>query len=389
MTATGERHHTRAVRAGRLSLQLRCSSPGLRDLVATLFRDLDPAPSDADVHVVDLVEEWHEGEPMIRLVGASWPGPPSAPVDVAFDLLVGAVNQLALDAEADLLHLHAAVVASRDHAVVIAAPSGTGKSILTASLVDRGCPYLTDETATVSADGATVSGFPKPITIKRGGRSLLPEFADHAVAIDTSERTSWQVPASSVGTLAPSALAPTLLVLLDRDRDRRHADPTSEAVEPADATAELLQLALDAGRFGEHALRVVGELVRRCRCIRVRVGTPSATADLVEEAAALPPQEHAGTMDWVGRPVSSGGVRGLRIPASVSTVVLDSRVVVHDESSRRVAAFDETGSELWHALLGADASAAVDADTLRDTAFVDALVAEGFLVDEHGRARTP
>lgn len=78
--------------------------------------------------------------------------------------------------------LHAGAVALREHAVVIAGPTGAGKSSLVAWLINRGFQYLTDEIVVAHKD-LSISPFSRALVIKPGSYAPvreLPHFASAA-----------------------------------------------------------------------------------------------------------------------------------------------------------------------------------------------------------------
>lgn len=367
---------TRPFLAGARAFAVSCSSPELRDTVEALFVDLPCPPSSVDVQKLNLRESSSLGRNFVELEGADWPGPSRARADVALDLLVGAVNQLALEAAPGLLHLHAGVVAKDGACALLAARSGTGKSTLTTALVERGWAYLTDETASISPESAKVCGFSKPLTIKFNGRRTFPHLSGAAVALEISERSSWQVPASRIGTLAGHhEFDPALILLLERDDAT--SSPRHELIEEADAVALLMQHALNVDRFGPAALCLAAKLVERCETYALRVGSPAATASLVQQLFDSRAIAEPVSTPMMRRPMSSA------VPASVSTAIVGGRAVLHDFESRRVAALDQTGTEVWMRILeGASMDESVDQGKVER--FVEELAAEGFIVEEHG-----
>lgn len=98
----------------------------------------------------------------------------------------------------DLFFVHAAVVASRRGAIMLVAPSGTGKSTLTWALLHRGFQYVSDELAPVDPVTLNVHPyphalclktepplpFPLPVDTRRAGRTLhVPVRAMEAESI--------------------------------------------------------------------------------------------------------------------------------------------------------------------------------------------------------------
>jgi hypothetical protein len=65
-----------------------------------------------------------------------------------------------IDTRRDLLWIHAAVIAFAGRALVIAAPTGEGKSTLVGELLEWGCTYLSDEVAAIDPKRRAVLPFP-------------------------------------------------------------------------------------------------------------------------------------------------------------------------------------------------------------------------------------
>jgi hypothetical protein len=70
------------------------------------------------------------------------------------------VIKILLDSRPDLLWIHAGVISLAGEAVVLAAPSGHGKSTMVAEFLARGWTYLSDEIAAIDARSATAIPFP-------------------------------------------------------------------------------------------------------------------------------------------------------------------------------------------------------------------------------------
>lgn len=76
----------------------------------------------------------------------------------------------------DLALVHAGVVVRDGRALLIAGPSGRGKSTLTAALVKRGCAYFSDELAALTAEG-NVLRYPTPLRLREGALVRLGDLA--------------------------------------------------------------------------------------------------------------------------------------------------------------------------------------------------------------------
>ena len=66
----------------------------------------------------------------------------------------------------DLFFLHAAAVARGSQVIVLTAPSGTGKSTLVLSLVEKGLEYLSDELAPIDLRTLAVEPYPHALCLK-------------------------------------------------------------------------------------------------------------------------------------------------------------------------------------------------------------------------------
>ena len=66
----------------------------------------------------------------------------------------------------DLFFIHAAAIARGSQAIVLTAPSGTGKSTFVLSLIDKGLEYLSDELAPIDVRTLAVEAYPHALCFK-------------------------------------------------------------------------------------------------------------------------------------------------------------------------------------------------------------------------------
>jgi hypothetical protein len=71
------------------------------------------------------------------------------------------------------LAVHAGALARSAGALLLPAPAGSGKSVLTAALMTRGWDYLSDDTAMLAEADFSVTGVPYSLSIKEGGWDAL------------------------------------------------------------------------------------------------------------------------------------------------------------------------------------------------------------------------
>ncbi len=91
------------------------------------------------------------------------------------------------------LVVHAAVIEKNGFAAVMPAPPGSGKSTLTASLVQEGWRLLSDELTLIQFDTHRVSPFPRPISLKNESINVIknryPSIVFGPVSSDTAKGT--------------------------------------------------------------------------------------------------------------------------------------------------------------------------------------------------------
>jgi hypothetical protein len=104
--------------------------------------------------------------------------------------------------------MHAGVVAMNGMAAVIAAPSSSGKSTLTAYLVAHGYDYLSDDLAPLLAQDDALAPFPLPISVKPGAAPVLAPFYS---ALDGDARGRTQFLVQDTSFLAPARPAKALI----------------------------------------------------------------------------------------------------------------------------------------------------------------------------------
>jgi len=91
------------------------------------------------------------------------------------------------------LVVHAAVIEKNGFAAVMPAPPGSGKSTLTASLVQEGWRLLSDELTLIQLDTYRVSPFPRPVSLKNESINVIknryPDVVFGPVSSDTAKGT--------------------------------------------------------------------------------------------------------------------------------------------------------------------------------------------------------
>ena len=76
----------------------------------------------------------------------------------------------------DIFALHGAAVEYRDKCFLLLAPTGSGKTTLTAYLTSNGFGYLTDDCILINRSDLTIFPFTTPLHIRNGGLQVLEQY---------------------------------------------------------------------------------------------------------------------------------------------------------------------------------------------------------------------
>jgi hypothetical protein len=350
----GGEYTTRPFTVGALEFAVATSTAEDQQLVEALYGDV-PAAAPTDGHTLVLRLLRKSGDGSAWEVGGPHLGNVRVPtLEGALSLLVGEVNQCALDADPEHLHLHAALATKAGRAVVIAASANTGKTTTVAHLVARGWGFVTDEAVRLSPVTAVVSGFPKPVSIKPGGHKLVPHLERWLIPPPGEGADQFRfVAMGASGAEVVDGGVPHLVVVLRRPPDGAPAtSPAAHAIHPADAVVALMQETFDAERFGSAAVQLA-TLAAASHCYEVTTGTPTETADAIETLCRLDPPE---PVEVCVLPPSDAFSPG------VVTVAIGDRAVVHDTTSGQIFAFDPGGARVWRKLGGWTVDDEIDVD---------------------------
>jgi hypothetical protein len=223
-------------------------------------------------------------EPRLVVDGETVAG--STTVDRLLPSLFWHLNQRAVASLPDHLLLHAGAVAAGSMAILLPAPMESGKTTLTAGLVQRGLDYVTDEAVAIDPATLGIVPYPKPLSIDQGSWEVLPELRPKvSKRLQALHAFQWQVAPDAI---RPGCLAgpcwPGLIV-------SPLYDPSSPTqLTPISRSQAVVLLAENSFNFrdrGRHLLPVIAAVVRRCECYRLTVNDlPTACAEILRLAGA-------------------------------------------------------------------------------------------------------
>jgi|RhiMethySRZTD1v2_1073278.scaffolds.fasta_scaffold62749_2 hypothetical protein len=212
------------------------------------------------------------------------------PPELLLNFVVGVVQL----AQQSVIFIHAGGISIDGRGTLLVGRSGQGKSTTTVALASRGHPLLGDETVGLRADSRELVAFRRTLKLRPGpgAQAVLERLkaVPHATRVDAQGLLCAWVGGDALfpGTI-PAQSAPLKDVFFLREfRERAAVEPflpTLEHVEELKALTMSLSAIVSWPRSAAHRLmrfaRVL-ELLARCRCYFIDLGTPDETAELIE-----------------------------------------------------------------------------------------------------------
>jgi hypothetical protein len=211
-----------------------------------------------------------DGRPIVRT--------PDEPEVVAF--LLWHLNQAVVTESDRYLMVHSAAAAYAGSAILLPAAMDSGKSTLVSGLVGRGCGYLTDEAAAIDPVTNQIQPYPKPLSIDPGSWEVLAALRPAVEArFLPYVHDQWHVVPDSIRPGAVAAACPARLIV--RPRYEAGAKTTIEPMSRAQAVFTLAENAFNFASHKTDGLNTLAEVVRRCDCYHLTIGSHEAACDEV------------------------------------------------------------------------------------------------------------
>ncbi len=157
------------------------------------------------------------------------------------------------------LCLHAASVSFNNHAIIIPATSGSGKSLLTAWLAANGFDYITDELVFVD-DNFSIDGLARPILIKRHGLEAVAPLLKASNDVYHGPRVT-AIPVTGFGGKTCQSSTNKLGMILFPTY-REGASFELRNVTGADVSMRLIANQLNAKNLGGAGFRSMVQMIR-------------------------------------------------------------------------------------------------------------------------------
>ena len=202
--------------------------------------------------------------------------------------LLSELNRAAVDGFVGFA-AHAGVVAAGQEVIAFPAPSGGGKSTLTAACLKAGFAYVSDEALCVDFGTALVLPYAKPLALSAWSRAAVglaggfgASAGDAAAGADGDDEAPVLAPELGAGAAAGDLrLAHVVRLVRSVGPPRLHELPRSEVL------AQLLGMSFNHYKWPERAFRLVTRLAQGARAWQLDTGgEPLLAAALLRERLA-------------------------------------------------------------------------------------------------------
>ena len=183
-------------------------------------------------------------------------------------LLEDVVRSLIVDLDSAIA-LHAASVGWQGKSILIAGPTGAGKTSLAAWFVANDFEFLSDELVVLACPGQTTSSFPRPLLAKPGSGDLIDLLAraGRGRPVRTASNTMICLDPRSAAELTRQA---GLIVF---PQFAAGSDLTFASVTPAMAALKLMQCNLNARNLADHGLAALTRFARNVPALALTYGS--------------------------------------------------------------------------------------------------------------------
>jgi len=184
------------------------------------------------------------------------------------------------------LIIHAAVIEKNGFAAIMPAPPGSGKSTLTASLVQEGWRLLSDELTLIRIDNYQVSPFPRPISLKNQSINVIkqryPDVVFGIESTDTSKGTVVHIRPPKLSIELQGVECPVAWVIFPKYEEDAETELTIKS--KAKSLMDVADNSFNYSRLGVIGFDVLKNIIEGADCYQFRY---SQLDEAIDAFAAL------------------------------------------------------------------------------------------------------
>ena len=184
------------------------------------------------------------------------------------------------------LIIHAAVIEKNGFAAIMPAPPGSGKSTLTASLVQEGWRLLSDELTLIRVDNYQVSPFPRPISLKNQSINVIkqryPDVVFGIESTDTSKGTVVHIRPPKLSLELQGVECPVGWVIFPKYEEGAETELTTKS--KAQSLMDVAENSFNYSRLGAIGFDVLKNVIEGADCYQFRY---SQLDEAIDAFAAL------------------------------------------------------------------------------------------------------
>ncbi len=198
------------------------------------------------------------------------------------------INWRVIDRHREFLQLHAATLTHAGGGILLAGPSGQGKSTLAAAMMARGWTYLCDEFALIDPRTLHVHPFPKALCIKAGSFDVVERLGvplwRRGHYVKASKGPVAYVRPYQLGLDAKPRPSPIRFIVFPKYA--RGLVPRMRTVSRGRTAFMLAANAFNRTAHSPNAMSILSDVVRDAVCVSLESGDINQSCDLLESLVA-------------------------------------------------------------------------------------------------------